>query len=76
MATVTEQLRRALRDSGASRYRVSVETGILESTLSRFAAGASIRSDGFDTLAAYLGLELRPKVTKTTTGMKARGKAR
>ena len=43
--TVSEQLRRAVETCGQTRYRISQETGIPESVLSRFVAGgAGVRS--------------------------------
>jgi len=41
MATINEQLRRAMKRCGKSRYAISKETGIEQSTLSRFANGLS-----------------------------------
>lgn len=68
MSPITEPLRRALI-AAESRYKVSLETGINQGTLSRFARGlADLRLANADLLAAHFGLELR-------TG-KAPGKAR
>lgn len=65
MATVTETLRKALERCGETRYRVSQETGIPESTLSRFVAGGRpLRGENIDKLCGYLGLELRHKSPK------------
>ena len=36
---LTEQLRKAIDDSGLTRYRISKETGVSESTLSQFYNG-------------------------------------
>jgi len=60
MADVTATLRTALERCGESRYRVAQNTGIPESTLSRFAAGATLHGENLDRLCRYLGLELRP----------------
>lgn len=60
MGTVSENLRDALERSGQTRYAVSKATGIPQSVLSRFYHGHPLRGDNTDTLAAYLGLELRP----------------
>ena len=37
--TLTSQLRRAIDDSGMTRYRIAQETGISEATLSKFYLG-------------------------------------
>lgn len=37
--TLTDQLRQAIDDSGLTRYRIAKETGISESTLSKFYLG-------------------------------------
>jgi transcriptional regulator with XRE-family HTH domain len=58
MEAVSEQLRRAILDAGVSRYRISHDTGIAESVLSRFVnreTGLDIGT--VDKLAAYLGLQ-------------------
>lgn len=62
MATVSEQLRQALKQSGQTMYQVSKATGVNTSVLSRFVVGgAGLRSENLDTLAAHLGMELRRK---------------
>jgi hypothetical protein len=62
MDTFTDQLRRAVIDSGVSRYRISVESGIAESVLSRFVRGErGLNSDSIDRLMECLGLEIRPR---------------
>ncbi len=66
MATVTEQLRRAVEGSGQSRYAISKATGIPASVLSRFVAeGRGLRSENIDKLATYLGLTLTRKLDNT-----------
>lgn len=57
---VSGRLRVAIRESGLTNYRIAQDTGISESTLSRFVRGADLNSTNLDTLAQYLGLELRP----------------
>ena len=65
MASVTVTLRTALERCGQTRYAVSKATGIPESTLSRFVAGAKpLRGENIDKLAEYLGLELTSKPGK------------
>jgi transcriptional regulator with XRE-family HTH domain len=59
--TMTEVLKTAIEESGVSRYRIAQDTGILETSLSRFMRGeTSLRLDKADRLAAYLGLRLTP----------------
>jgi hypothetical protein len=58
--TVTDTLRRALNECGASRAEVSRATGIGESVLSRFVGGATLTGANLDTLAEHLGLALLP----------------
>lgn len=69
MATVTDQLRRAVERSGQTRYAISKATGIPASVLSRFvASGRGLRSENIDRLCAYLGLVLTVKAGKTRKG--------
>lgn len=56
---MTEILRAAIKDSGLSAYRVSKDTGLVVTSIIRFAEGeTSLRLDKADLLAEYLGLEL------------------
>jgi transcriptional regulator with XRE-family HTH domain len=56
---LTDQLRQAIDDSGVTRYRVSKETGISESTLSKFYLGQrGLSMDALNRLGEYLGLEI------------------
>lgn len=50
-------VRGALERSGQTPAEVSRETGIPESVLSRFRAGAYLRGANLDALAAHLGVE-------------------
>jgi hypothetical protein len=57
----SDQLRQVIRDSGMTRYALSVQTGIDQAVLSKFMAGKiglSLRS--IDKLMDVLGLEVRP----------------
>ncbi len=59
---LAEQLRAAVKASDKTRYRLSLETGIDQGTLSRFVhrkAGLTLDTGG--RLAEALGLELKPK---------------
>ncbi len=61
-STVSEQLRAAIlaaAETGVTRYRISKETGVEQSALSRFVHGkVGLDLSSVDKLAAYLGLEL------------------
>lgn len=64
MSELLNAIRAAIEDSGVTRYRISKDTGIAESQLSRLMnddGGLSIES--FELLADYLELEVivRPK---------------
>ena len=59
---LTEQLRAAVKSADKTRYRLSLETGIDQGSLSRFVhrkAGLTLETAG--RLADALGLELKPK---------------
>jgi transcriptional regulator with XRE-family HTH domain len=57
---VSDQLRKAIKTSGISRYAISQATGIEQSGLSRFMAGKTLSLDVVDTLAKYFKLSLMP----------------
>jgi hypothetical protein len=60
--TFSDQLRRAILDSGMTRYRIGQESGIAESVLSRFVREKQgLTSDSIDRLMDCLGLEIRPR---------------
>lgn len=60
--TITETLRRAIADSGASFRALEQATGVLRQSLMLFARGKRfLRGDAYDRLAEYFGLELRAK---------------
>jgi hypothetical protein len=55
----SDQLRKAIRDSDKSRYRIGKETGIDESILSRFVnQGTGLSMESIDKLSQCLGLRL------------------
>jgi plasmid maintenance system antidote protein VapI len=59
---MSEPLRRAIVESGVAFLKIEQDTGIARASISRFVAGRrSLRLDLADRLAAYFGLELRPK---------------
>lgn len=58
---MTDVLKAAIEEGGVSRYRIAQDTGILETSLSRFMRGeTSLRLDKADVLADYLGFALSP----------------
>jgi transcriptional regulator with XRE-family HTH domain len=58
---VTDQLRQIVENCGQTRYQIAKATGITEATLCRLVSGERFLSPkALDTLAEYLGLELRP----------------
>jgi transcriptional regulator with XRE-family HTH domain len=62
METFSDQLRRAILDSGLTRYVISRETGVAESVLSRFVRGErGLSTESIDPLMEFLGLEIRPR---------------
>ena len=62
--TVSEQMRKAIEQSGMSRYAICKVTGIDKATLSRFMAGRGLSMEALDRLCRFLGLELKPKGKK------------
>jgi transcriptional regulator with XRE-family HTH domain len=61
----SDQLRRAIRDSGMTRYAISVSTGIDQGTLSKFMKGErGLSLAAIDKLMDSLGLEVRPRKGK------------
>lgn len=58
-ASPSKTIRTAISNSGLSRYRICLECGVEESTLSRFMSGSSaITTDTLDKLAAVLRLRI------------------
>ena len=60
----SEQLRRAIGDCGRSRYALSCETGVDQSTLSKFMKGGSLSLSVVDKLVEALDLEIKPRKRK------------
>jgi hypothetical protein len=63
---LTDQVRQAIDDSGLTRYRISQDTGIDESSLAKFYNGKrGLSLDNLDLLCEYIGLRIvidrRPK---------------
>jgi transcriptional regulator with XRE-family HTH domain len=60
--TMSGVLRRAVRSSGLALLALERETGVKRASIARFLRGErSLRLDRADALAAFLGLELRPR---------------
>lgn len=58
-ATLSGQLRRAIRRSGTSRYRICKQIGLSESAMSKFMAGkVGLSMEVLDRLFPLLGLRL------------------
>ena len=65
MVKVTDALRKAINTAKVNRRQISLTTKIPESVLSRFVRGErGLDGKSIDTLAAYFGLELTPKVKR------------
>jgi len=61
-ATISEQLRTAMKDSGLSAYRMAADSGVNVAAVLRFlSAERGLTLESVDRLAAVLGLELRAK---------------
>ena len=59
--TLSDQVRKAIRQSGLSRYRLALESGVDEASLSRFMAGSGITTTTLDAIAKVLRLEVTMK---------------
>jgi DNA transposition AAA+ family ATPase len=56
---LTDQLRQAIDDCGLTRYRISQETGISESTLAQFYNGhRGLSMEAMNALGTFLELEI------------------
>lgn len=68
--TFSDDLRRAIQQSGVTRYRISQDTGVSEAVLCKFMQGErGMLLPSIDKLYAYLGLRLvAEKTTKRAKG--------
>ena len=58
---LSEQLRRAIRDSGLTPYRIATDAGVDRAVMTRFVNGdRGLTLDTASRITEYLGLELRP----------------
>lgn len=58
---LAEILRGAIRKSGLSANQLAKETGVDQTTISRFLRGKDMGLERASKIAAYLGLELKEK---------------
>lgn len=71
MSALIDQLRRAIKESGLSRYAISKATGIDQAQLSNLMSGkAGLGLDNIEKLMNYLGLELTLQPRKEPKGRK------
>lgn len=57
--TISQQLQKAIDDSGMTRYAISKATGVDQSSLSRFMSGKQMLSlEAVDLICQHLGLKL------------------
>lgn len=68
MDTLSNILRQAIRDSGLSVRRLSIETGINRLCITRFLEGHQLTSDNLDALALHFDLTLKPARTVNKRG--------
>jgi ribosome-binding protein aMBF1 (putative translation factor) len=64
---IIENIAKAIKKSGKSRYQIAKDTGIDQAVLCRIATGSgtgSCTTKTADILCKYLGLELLPKKAK------------
>ena len=61
---ILENIRKAIKKSGLSRYRIAKDTGIDQSVLFRIINNGSCSIQTADILCEYLGLALKPKPRK------------
>lgn len=68
---LSEQLKRAIAESGKTRYRIAQESGVSEAALSRFVNGErGLNLASLDALGKVLGLEM---VIRTPRGGETAG---
>ncbi len=73
MSKVLDEIRKAIRESEISRYRISKEIDISEAQLSRLMAGKSgLSIDSLEKICEFLNLEIliRPKAKRLKKGGK------
>jgi transcriptional regulator with XRE-family HTH domain len=72
----SDELRRAIEQSGLTQYAVGKETGIDHAQMSRFVNGkGGLSMEGIEAIYELLGLKLvvpEPKASKATKGKRAK----
>ncbi len=67
MKTISDQLKKAIQDSGKSRYQISKESGVSQPQLSRFMSSErDLRLQSVDEICKALNLELKQKGRKSS----------
>ena len=56
--TFSDEIRREIERCGASRYRIARASGVSQSMLSKFMAGAGLGFDALDRVAGAIGLHV------------------
>jgi hypothetical protein len=59
--TFSDEIRREIERCGASRYRIARASGVSQSMLSKFMAGAGLGFDALDRVSAAIGLHVTRK---------------
>lgn len=57
---IVETIKREIKKSGLTRYRISLDTGIDQATLCRLMQGKAMNMETADLLCKYFKLELKP----------------
>jgi len=73
---VSDQVRHAIETCGLTRYRIAKETGVTQSTLSRFMAGQAASTDLLDRLTKLFGLSLSMSRSRRLTAALSQPRAR
>lgn len=67
----SDQIRHLINNCGKSRYRISQESGVPQSTLSLFVNGRHIQTASLDRLAPVIGLKVIASAKKPRRKVKA-----
>jgi plasmid maintenance system antidote protein VapI len=58
---IIETIKKQIKKSGLSRYKIWQDTGVDQATLTRLMQGKTITVETADILLKYFGIELKPK---------------
>lgn len=61
---ILETIKKEIKKSGKTRYRIAKQSGVSESQLCKLFGGQSLYCETADLLCQYLGLELTAKKSK------------